>query len=534
MTEQEPRPERAPGPATGPLPGQELDGLRIVEEVGRQATAVLYRATVLANSRPALLLAFRVPLAEEQFVTGLRWAARALASLQRAAVAGVIGWGKQPDGRLYLVLEDVPGRPLADYLAAPAAAGEPLDAERSLRLIAQLATSLQAALKLGVVHKELRPEYIMLRPDGAPTLLGLELPLPAAEKFGQAARYLSPEQRQGQALDARGNLYSLGVVLYDLLTQGDYLTTPPAKLPSLEEVRPKLSEPTRQLVAKLLEPASWARYQTYPAALAALDEALAAESGADPAALAGARSRPATRRLPPLADLRARRREAMPYLAAVVALGALLAVGLLAVLLSLFFDAGVSGGEGLSARPGPEVEASLAPGRERSEADEPGQAGLTPLPPTRPLPAAGLGQAASATPSPAFAGVPTDALATPTPTLAEPTETPAASPTAGLPAGTPPAPTSTSPLPPPTFPPPEPSNTPIPTNTPAPTNTPQPTSPPPPPTSTSPPPPTNTPPAEPSDTPIPTATSPLPTLPLPTATPPIPVTATPPLPRAGP
>lgn len=140
---------------------------------------------------------------------------------------------KQHDGRAALLLQDA-GEPLDLVLAR--AAHEPLELSAFLRLAAELAQALGQAHRQGLIHKDLKPAHVLVDPAGQPRLTGFgiasrlrserQVPGPPESIAGTLA-YMAPEQtgRMNRSIDARSDLYSLGVVLYELLTGAVPFTT---------------------------------------------------------------------------------------------------------------------------------------------------------------------------------------------------------------------------------------------------------------------------------------------------------------------
>jgi hypothetical protein len=507
---------------------QRFHNYRLLERLGRSASGDLHRVLPVDGTQRLLLQQLPLAIPAGKLAQDLRWMARPVASLGRPAVSRIVAYGNSDNGNLYLVFEDAAGDSLQALIPG---APEQLAPAAALNLIGQLAHTLERGLKAGVIHKLLLPHYIFALNGQSPLILGLDLPAAVADGLRpllpeEELVYLSPEQRQGNVIDGRSNIYSLGAMLYALFTGEPPL---PAGADGqghapLAERRPDLAQPTVRLVETCLQANSWMRFQTYGALRNAIDQAAAVESPSDPAAAVTFPVAPAA------PDRRPRFRTSLAPLLVVAILflvAAAVALGGGAWLL-------LNGG-GLDEMAGRDVPGAM-------DTATPTPTGLAPLLPTRDqLP----GGTASPPPGPTPTlrattasesntagdvtagngdGTP-EALPTRT---AQPTATrivpgeltgggapPATATSAPQPVSTA-APTSTSPPPPPPPPPPAPQ----------PTATQEPPPPPPPPTATQEPPPPP-PPATATAQPQPTATHPVPA----TAPPPTPEpTPTPPLP----
>jgi eukaryotic-like serine/threonine-protein kinase len=169
-------------------------------------------------------VAIKVPLSQHahdpDFAHRFRREAQAAASLSHPGVVAVYDTGSE-NGTHFIVMEYVDGRTLKDVIRAEA----PLYPDRAAEISADVCSALAAAHARGMVHRDVKPANIMLMPDGRVKLMDLGIARVAAgETLTQTAamlgtaQYLSPEQAQGQEVDYRSDLYSLGCCLYEMLT----------------------------------------------------------------------------------------------------------------------------------------------------------------------------------------------------------------------------------------------------------------------------------------------------------------------------
>src|SRR6516162_981340 len=199
--------------------------------------------------------------------------ARSIAALNHPHICQIHDIG--PD---YLVLEYIEGKPLKG----------PAPADEALRLGAQIAEALDAAHRKGVVHRDLKPANILVTPEGLAKLLdfGLAKNMTDPEEtatiegtvLGTAA-YMAPEQAEGKPLDARSDVFSFGVVLYELLSgrrafHGENSISTMAAILHKEPTPLEAPAALQAIVKKCMAKAPALRYQSMAEVRAALGEAL--------------------------------------------------------------------------------------------------------------------------------------------------------------------------------------------------------------------------------------------------------------------
>ncbi len=199
-------------------PGAIADRYRLEEPLGRSTMSEVWRATDLELGRTVAIKLLAPTADTERF----RREARAIASLAHENVNVLYDYGQTEDGRPYMVLEYLTGGSLADLLEREGA----LPIEEARRIATGIAAGLAQAYANGVVHRDLKPANILFDGEGRPKLADFGIARLAAGSgtltdegtvLGTAAT-ISPEQAAGEPATAASDVYSLGAILFRMLT----------------------------------------------------------------------------------------------------------------------------------------------------------------------------------------------------------------------------------------------------------------------------------------------------------------------------
>jgi serine/threonine-protein kinase len=217
-----------------PLVGHTLDEkYRLEERLGIGGMGTVYRARHLLIDRPVAVKVLNPRFVEDEAArTRFQREARAAGRLQHVNAVTVTDFGQSQDGYVYIVMELLEGRTLRDVLAKEA----PLDPARAVALMLQISAAVAAAHEAGIIHRDLKPAniFIVQRAEVPAVVKVLDFGIAklAIESLEEdepkmltqvgamigTPRYMSPEQCDGAELTPAADVYSLGVILYEMLT----------------------------------------------------------------------------------------------------------------------------------------------------------------------------------------------------------------------------------------------------------------------------------------------------------------------------
>lgn len=279
-------------PATS-LVGTVISGrYRVESSLGEGGMGAVYLAEhMLMHKRLAIKVLHPEMMRMPEVVARFEREAMAAAHIEHPNVAAATDFGKLDDGSFFLVLEYVQGKSLRELLSEG-----PVPVDRAVHIALQIAGALNRAHGLGIVHRDMKPENVMLvERDGDPDFVKVLdfgiAKVPVGELFKDSApksrqqltqlgivygtpEYMAPEQALGQDVDARADLYALGIILYEMLTGSrPFEADSPVKLlgmqvtqapPLLRERAPDLVVPPslEVLLFKLLEKEAPSRPQS--------------------------------------------------------------------------------------------------------------------------------------------------------------------------------------------------------------------------------------------------------------------------------
>ena len=194
----------------------------LIEKIGEGGMAVVYKAKDRLLNRYVAIKILRPEFTkDEQFVANFKRESQAAAGLQHPNIVAVYDVGKTGSIN-YIVMELIDGRPLSDIIEEKA----PLDYKLVIDISQQICAALAHAHKNGIIHRDVKPHNIMITTDGIAKLTDFGIARAVSNstivadtsKIIGSVHYFSPEQARGSFVDERSDIYSLGIVMYEMLT----------------------------------------------------------------------------------------------------------------------------------------------------------------------------------------------------------------------------------------------------------------------------------------------------------------------------
>lgn len=279
------------------LIGQTFGKYRISEHLGSGGMSEVYKAYQPGLDRYVAIKVLHSFLAqEEDFLARFQREAKFAAMLRHPNIVQVYDFDLDKDtNSYYMVMEYIDGPSLKTRLQKMAKKGQMMALEESVRIVTAIANALDYAHQRGMVHRDIKPANIMFNKDGEPILTDFGIAkmvdvagLTASGAMVGTPAYMAPEQGMGQAGDERSDIYSLGVVLYQLTTGhrpfdadtplGVALKHINAPLPPPIVVNPDLPEGIEVVTLKALAKDPDKRFQTAKEFAIALKKAVAGEA----------------------------------------------------------------------------------------------------------------------------------------------------------------------------------------------------------------------------------------------------------------
>jgi len=256
--------------------GKKLDGrYEITELIGVGGMADVYKGTDVIDNKPVAIKILKKEFAEnEEFLRRFRNESKAIAVLSHPNIVRIYDVGFS-DKIQYIIMEYIDGITLKEYIEEE----KVLSWKDTVHFVIQILRALQHAHDKGVVHRDIKPQNIMMFTDGTIKVMDFGIAKFAREEGKTATdqaigsvHYISPEQAKGDVTDERSDIYSVGVMLYEMLTgKKPFDTDNPVSIAVMhmhdiperpKAVNPNIPDGLEEIILKAMEKSPDERYQT--------------------------------------------------------------------------------------------------------------------------------------------------------------------------------------------------------------------------------------------------------------------------------
>lgn len=264
-------PEKAKAEAT-----QKIGHYEVVAELGRGGMGTVYRGYESSLNRYVAIKVLASHLADDESLVGrFSREAKSVAALNHPNVVHIYYTGEQ-DGLPYFVMECIEGETLADLVRDKGT----LTSKEAAGILMQAAKGLASAHDRGIIHRDVKPSNLMIDPSGTVKItdFGIALARDIGDKltttgqFVGTTGYVSPEVFQGRTVDSRSDIFSLGVVLFEMLAgvkpfdddspMGLMLQVVEKPAPDIRELNPSVDQRLQAILKRMIEKSPDDRYQT--------------------------------------------------------------------------------------------------------------------------------------------------------------------------------------------------------------------------------------------------------------------------------
>jgi tRNA A-37 threonylcarbamoyl transferase component Bud32 len=215
-------------PPEDPMLGRVIDGrYRVERQIGEGGMGVVYLATHTTLNKKLALKVLRGDNSKDaDVVQRFMQEAQAATSIGHANIIDISDFGRLPDGAVYFVMEYLDGMALTDLMKQSGS----VEMQEALHVVRQMASALEAAHRQGIVHRDLKPDNVYLVTQSGDDRFVKVLDFGIAKVGGAASKltktgmvfgtphYMSPEQAAGHTVDARTDIYALGIIMYEMFS----------------------------------------------------------------------------------------------------------------------------------------------------------------------------------------------------------------------------------------------------------------------------------------------------------------------------